>query len=1138
MKQRLILAICLFLFPFSILPAQEDEITAEAVEAAEAAEVEEPEEPAEPIEPTEEKDQNASYIEMDIRTSSLMELAAWCRELGLSEGGTREDLASRLRSHYNISSARTSQAEQRIITIESAKTTEYFTLEAVDEEYARLRGDVIVSLKDGAAVHRIKAWEILYNRTRNVLSATGAVEYVKEEGDSRETFKGASITVNLDNWSSIFVEGASEKSRAGTGAAYRFAGTVISRNDEEVTVLTGAEITNAANEESYWSLHASKLWLLPGNDWAILNAVLKVGNVPLLYLPFFYYPSDEIVFHPVLGVRTRDGTFLQTTIYILGQPKTDQVTENSITKIFGGASGDTGKIREGVFLRSSGEKKVDPNEATLKVFADGYVNMGAFLGTEFLLPQRGPFGEITLEAGLGITRDVYQSGGGYTPFETNSAGWDHLNWSDFFGMSLPLRFRFKSLGAMQFKYGSFSWNIPYYSDPYVDRDFMRRSELLDWFAMLRDGATAEDTDIINPLSSYEWRLGGSVNPQVNFLAPYVSSFSVSSISSSLTFNTRITSPSVPLAATPANPGETFFFPNRFIIYSASASVSGNPLSLGTSTNTPAKPVEAPPGDKLLPDLPLSPWENDAGESETAAGAAVPSGEYDFAIPALAQKFDLPGTGGARFTVDYRLSPTSASEMKFDSNWQQQDDIDWTEISNVLTSFGTSGDIGLSLNHTGGGAYSAALRFSGNLSKKVYWLNEDSTDYTTGGAPDAAKIEAAYKQADRESYFNSYWDLSGSVRPFFRNAVFANTSLQYSVKGLLAKNSIESSGDREWTIGEWDKENIQSHQFSANVSANVMDYNQTFSVSLVLPPLDSSITANATFRTWISETSVRGQIKNFWDSDDGDFTIMPITINQSFKLGAWGSMGGFVELDPERDVKDDERNRLTRITANISLLGFSAAFSAAYARPYRLNNLFSSGVGQLWELQSEDRFEPRSLDFRYAKTFEKKDLWGKQLSFSMNVNTSLSFDLQRHTNSKFNFNLGLNLKVTNFLDIQFNTRSENNLIYRYKLFGVFFWTDPGDLYGDKEDRFFVDLFKSFNFFNTQDRKDSGFKLKELSLSLIHHLGDWNAKLTMTMIPTLMNNQYKFRNEISFLIQWVPIEEIRTEMIYKEDKLTVK
>ena len=33
-------------------------------------------------------------------------------------------------------------------------------------------------------------------------------------------------------------------------------------------------------------------------------------------------------------------------------------------------------------------------------------------------------------------------------------------------------------------------------------------------------------------------------------------------------------------------------------------------------------------------------------------------------------------------------------------------------------------------------------------------------------------------------------------------------------------------------------------------------------------------------------------------------------------------------------------------------------------------------------------------------------------------------------------------------------------------------------------------------------------------------------------------YKFKNEISFLVQWVPIGEIKTQIDYSNDKITVK
>ena len=367
-------------------------------------------------------------IELDVKTSTLSELASWSRSLGLSEGGDREALANRIREHYRIARAVAEagglqveiagESGPKTIVIESARSTEYFTLDVVDEEYARLRGDVVVSLRDGDSVHRITAWELLYNRSRNLLSASGGVEYVKESGDTIETFRGESITVDLDNWSSIFMDGVSERSLSGEETTYRFAGNVISRSAEEATVLSRASISNAGNEEALWSLSASRIWLLPGSDFAILNGFLKVGEIPVLYIPAFFFPADEVVFHPVLGYRSREGSFFQTTTYILGRPQANSSTEtSSISKILGN-SPDMEKIPHGIFLRSTGKKSRDPNTTRLSVLLDAYANLGFYAGTELALPKKGIFNEYKLSLGIGMSRDVMlmQDTTVYTPF--------------------------------------------------------------------------------------------------------------------------------------------------------------------------------------------------------------------------------------------------------------------------------------------------------------------------------------------------------------------------------------------------------------------------------------------------------------------------------------------------------------------------------------------------------------------------------------------------------------------------------------------------------------------------------------------------------------------------------------------------
>ena len=1137
MKYLLPLLICLLLFPafYSYAQAADDEAAGQnATEAAGESEAagEEGEGQEEIEGEGEEADAETSYIDMDIRTSSLSELAAWCRELGLSEGGTREELSSRLRSYYGLRSSRnTSQAGQRIITIESAKTTEYFTLEVVDEEYARLKGDVIISLKDGNALHRIKAWEILYNRTRNVITATGNVEYVKEEGNSVETFRGQSITVNLDDWSSIFMDGSSEKSTVGKSTAYRFAGTVISRNNEGATVLTSATITNPSNEEAYWSLTASKLWLLPGNDWAVLNAVLRVGNIPVLYLPFFFYPADEIVFHPVLGYRSREGTFLQTTTYILGRPKSTGQSENSLTRIFGGDDDSAAKVREGVFLRTSKEKTVDPNDTQLSVIFDAYTNLGAYVGTEISLPDKEKWGSTKLSMGLGLTRDIYLVGGDYTPFadQDGSSSW---NSARLIALDIPFRFRFNLLGSYKITNGSMNWEIPYYSDPYVDRDFMRRTEVLDWLSMLRDGATSEEVSDAY-LSSYEWKLTGSLNPSVTRFNPYINSFSVSNYSSTLLFSQR-NSRNYSGPSAPPNPGRAFFFPNRFTMFSITASMVGTPFkssnspeSLTGNTNEPA------PGDALLPDLPISPWETPDEETDDSLDdfTSSLSGVYSFSPPVLNQRFAFADAGSPQFSVDYSLAPTAATELQFrstDTHWSEPEDINWGDVASVLTRVRSDFSLGFNLNQS---IYSGSFKLSGTGSVQGYmFLNEGAEEYSSASAAKAAR-----DRASTETFLTSSWDFSSTVKPFSLDPVWGNSNLQYNLRGLLAKTEVDTTGSSpvwDWVTGKFDDTDITSHQVTANMAAVVLGYNQNISLSAMLPPKDSSISSNATFRAWITETAFRNRILFPLKSEER--VIEPVYFTETLRFNPQSNLQMHMAYDPEL-------SEYTIFTLGLGLYSFTASYSAAFTQPYQYNynGSVNSGMPNGWVLMDDKGFNPTELKFAYNKTLEKKDLWGNRLSFSLKLNTSLAFDLQRYTNSKFNFDLGFDLGIMNFLDLVFSTTSENAVVFKY-FQGLPFFDVPVQLYQGQETNIFVDLFNSFRLDDDNLRRQSGFKMKTMNLSLIHHLGDWNAKLAMKMTPYLPqgSRDYKFDNEISFLVQWVPIGEIKTQIDYVKEALTVK
>jgi hypothetical protein len=51
---------------------------------------------------------------------------------------------------------------------------------------------------------------------------------------------------------------------------------------------------------------------------------------------------------------------------------------------------------------------------------------------------------------------------------------------------------------------------------------------------------------------------------------------------------------------------------------------------------------------------------------------------------------------------------------------------------------------------------------------------------------------------------------------------------------------------------------------------------------------------------------------------------------------------------------------------------------------------------------------------------------------------------------------------------------------------------------------------------------------------HYLGDWNAILNWTVSPyrPAGARRYEMNNEVSFLLQWVPIKEIKSDISYNK------
>ena len=1138
--------------------AQEDngEDTEQEIEAPAETESRKPPEPLTP---------EKRRLQMEINTATLAELAAMCRRLGLSEGGDANSLRTSLRNHYVLpfpSVLSDQESKRKVISIESARSTEYFKIEEVNEEYARLTGDVKVRLRDGDAIHDISAWDILFNRTRNIITAKGNVEYKKTDGDKIETFRGDSITVNIDNWESIFLGGISEKALSSDNTTYLFSGTVISRDDEDVTILSQGSI-KGTGEESLWSLGASRIWLLPGSDFAMFNAVLKVGEIPVLYIPFFYYPADEVVFHPVIGYRKREGNFLQTTTYVFGKRRTSSsASQSSLTKIMGNST-DMEKKREGIFLRSTGRIDQTQSPVNFRVMLDYYSNLGAYMGADLLTPTIGILNPIEFDMGLGFSRTVGMDGAGnFTPFPANYNGESDWNKSNFLSLEVPFRYRLKFKSGISGKFGSFSLDMPYYSDPWIERDFLNRAEDMDWVNMIQQGASFElEETSDNQLSPYNWSFSGQLGASfIPGKAPYIN-ISINPFSSSIGFNSKIKTGMESGSWESYSPSRGFFYPDSATLISTGFSLSGTPLTLGGQ-----KPVNTNPWtpDKQDPEktdpfarigIPVSPWEAEKPEPSQDGKNTI-----TLAPPALSQRFESRKASTNQFSFSYRIAPTIAIAQQFDSQkWEKFEDIDWNKRDSVTMATGGSADTTLSMNHSGG-LYSGSFSYSGNASWREYlYINEEK--YAPN--PDTPEVnpinDLKVQQYKSNTYFSTSYALATSVSPFFLSNVWKNTSLKYSLRGLAVKSGefIGNADEPEWKIeyGEWKKEKVDTHQLSANISANIMDKAQTLSLTAHLPPTDERYTLNAGLRVWVYTASVNWGVKNLVKKDKNDtnteegWRYDPITWNNNIVLGTLGSLTCNVNLNTKENLKPVNNDNInneyefTSITSNLALskIGLSAGFTATRTAGYKIG-----GQGQGWVTSTDDPvITPQTFNISYTLPSTMNSfhvfLFNKRLNFNYGVTSRLNFSLLKYSESSFTFNMSFGVTIAHFLNLTISYNSLNSVIYRY--YRELLPDDlPDYIRNDEGPQYnvFTDLLNSFRFDDENLRRMSGFKMKNFTLNMTHFLGDWDAVMRLSISPYLHEREYKMNTEFSFLVQWKPISEFKTDMSYnkRDDKWIVK
>lgn len=1078
--------------------------------------------------------------------------------------------------------------EQSIISIDSAQKTEYKKDPVNGGDCIILTGGVQVSVSRGSNKTTITADMVNYNRKTEMLYAEGNVSLSQSGSNAGgEAVTAHSLLFNTFSLEGIFdngriVQTQSDALNLPSGSKLNVASSIFGRDSSNTIAFKSGELTFCDDEDPHWKIKATRIWLLPGGEFAFFNAFLYVGHVPLLYFPAFYYPKDELLFNPAFGYRAREGYFINTTTYVFGRKPQDAVSTADLHSSSSDSDSDSDKLnffslmktgslkeqrREGLVLHNLDADFKGNTTNYLKVMGDYYSNLGAMAGLDGVYKPGGYITDLEGKLQLGFSNTIFESNGTYLPY--SSSGETYQDGSNFMGTEFPFRYH-ANLKFTLAKPFSLTLAMPLYSDPYVNYDFNTRAETMDWIDFLMSGSESDDEDSVTEISSFTWQLSGSYTPKLNnVFENYLSSLSVSSFKSSILFtslsNTSSAFKSKDSEYQTYSPERKFYYPSQITPLTTTIKFAGT-LFQYPKTST-AKKTSSKLSVSLVPppEFDSGDEDEDAADADTAADEEHADGADEAldAEPGENAAFDAPPPEFADAALE-GAEPESAEDAEEDEK-----DVIFSEaalplIATSIPSATTINSLSYKLSYSVTPTFTSQFTYSSsNLTapEDFAWSDVQATYYQVK-APTVLTSSLGYRDSfitltdtftfspvyQEHPYLNEDYYTESSInslkktdynarkldltdvnalsfKPFYYTQHFSDTSLTWNttVKMIRTQYISDDVENPEWeylTTELWNSDCVTVHNLNLVLAAKEFDGNMTQKLSLTttLPPQVDAYSGVLTLGFPYTTFSVGTGIKQKSATDD---TWVKNDLSQSLAINLFNSKLKFTQ-SYIYDLEDEYHESF-----KLALSGYGAQL--AYTMSYTTGYDFDVDNG--WTVRSEKEFLPYSLSLAYVSGTKTWARWAERISVSPSLSTSVVYDYLRPTNSYFTFVPALTFKVNDFLNIKFSSESRNSVIYRY------FQQYTGqniELPGETD--LWKDLMNSFDFTHEENRKASGFKLKSLSVSITHDLDDWDLAASFSVKPRLVTDAshsppsyYDFSPYFSISVAWRPMQGMKTEIV---------
>jgi len=1068
-----------------------------------------------------------------------------------------------------------------VVTIDSAQTAEYRKDETTGDDCLYLSGNVSLSVEKDGDKSVIFADEVNYNRKTQILHASGsvAVETSSASG-SGDSITANSLLLNTSTMEGIFdngraVQASSDAINLPSGSTLIVVSKIFGKTASNTIAFKNGILTFCDEDDPHWRVKASKIWLLPGGEFAFLNARIFVGEFPLLYLPAFYYPKDELVFHPVFGYKSREGYYFQTTTYLYGRKgKEESDDDDSDTSYFSFVNTGTLKEqeREGLVLHNLDADFSGDTSHYAKIMADYYSNLGWSAGFDMALsPSEKYLTEFDFSYQLAQSYTIFDVGKNKKSYITSAPstvgelvkGEKHADRSHFLSYNSQFRYG-ASLTAKVAKPFTLSLSMPLYSDPYFKKDFQDRSETMDWIDFLMSGDTSttsdEETDTeTGVVSSFTWNITGSYKPTLpTFLSPWLSDLSISSLTSTAVFsavtNTAYTDSSLDTYDTTYlgtySPERKFYYPSSVTPLKIGLSITGTIFEYPKQTKTvsqkknPSFPINLTEPSTVDDGFAVADGfeeaddnenteENDGDEEKSEEEKAKEEEEKKkkeeeekkkkeeevTGLPKLTLgNFSTTSFAGWKYALTYSVKPVYTTQVTY-ATPSLPSDFDWNNYKSLYQHFTSPTTLSSSLSYDTS-YFSAINSFTFTPVYQAHpYLNitgDSSTGYTESSAASVKKTDYAARKLDLQN------DNSVSYKPFLYNPYFKNTGVTYSstVK-IVRTNFIGNADEPEWeylTLDLTDDECVTTNKLSLEG-----DFSQKLTLASTLPPLTDEYTGTLTLGFPYTTLSASTGIK--YDEDAEEWKKEDF--KQSLTFSAFSSKLKLTESF-NFDLEDWYKDSL-----QVSLTAWD--FQVAYTMSYMYGSYMTYddfGMAKGWAYYTEKEFLPKQISFAYANSKKTYRHWKNRISFAPSLSSSIVYDYQRPTSSYFLFVPSITFHVEDFFDLTFSSESRNDVIFRY-----FQNYSNQDFRVSGETNPILDLIDSFRFDDEQKRLNSGFKLKSLKMTITHDLHDWDISSSLTVKPRLLTDEttsrkyYDFSPLFTISVAWRPMGAMKTTV---EDK----